>query len=147
MKKQELLNKLNSMSSNTLMETLQIEFTDVGKDYLVATMPVNAKVHQPMGILHGGATVALAESVASAAAHISSGDAAREVRGIEISANHVRSKKEGTVFATARNIHKGRSTQLWEVRIEDEEGRLLSVCKMTTIVLPEAGGKGETSHS
>lgn len=135
MKKQELLERLNSMSSNTLMETLRIEYIDIGEDYLVASMPVDERVHQPMGILHGGATVALAESVASAAAHIFAEGTSREVRGIEITANHLRSKKEGTVFATARSVHKGRSTQLWEVRIEDEEGKLISICKMTAIIL------------
>ena len=135
MKKQELLERLNSMSSNTLMDTLRIEYIDIGEDYLVASMPVDERVHQPMGILHGGATVALAESVASAAAHIFAEGTSREVRGIEITANHLRSKKEGTIFATARNVHKGRSTQLWEVRIEDEEGKLISICKMTAIIM------------
>lgn len=135
MTQKDLLNKLNSMSANTLMETLQIEYTDIGDDYLVATMPVNERVHQPMGLLHGGATVALAESVASAASHIFSEGAEQEVRGIEITANHVKSKKEGLVTARASMIHKGRSTQLWEVRIEDEAGELISLCKTTCIVL------------
>jgi uncharacterized protein (TIGR00369 family) len=135
MKKQELLDKLNSMSSNTLMDTLRIKYTDIGEDYLVASMPVDERVHQPMGILHGGATVALAESVASAAAYIFSEGTDREVRGIEITANHLRSKRKGTVFAKARSVHKGRSTQLWEIRIEDEEGELISLCKMTAIII------------
>lgn len=135
MTEQDLLNKLNSMSSNTLMETLQIQFTEIGKDYLVATMPVNERVHQPMGILHGGASVALAESVAGAASHIFSDGTGKEVRGIEITANHISSKKEGLVTARANIIHKGRTTQLWEIRIEDEAGKLISLCKMTAIIM------------
>ncbi len=129
---------MNSMSANTLMETLQIRFTAVGEDYLTATMPVNAGVHQPMGLLHGGATVALAETVASAAAYFFLGDDSKEVRGIEITANHLKSKRAGQVFATARAIHKGRTTQLWEVRVADEEENLISLCKMTCIVLSKS---------
>ena len=129
---------MNSMSANTLMETLQIRFTAVGIDYLTATMPVNAGVHQPMGLLHGGATVALAETVASSAAHFFLNDEAKEVRGIEITANHLKSKRDGLVNATARPIHKGRTTQLWEVRVTDEQGNLISLCKMTCIILSKA---------
>ncbi len=138
MTRQETLEKMNSMSTNTLMETLQIRFTAVGEDYLTATMPVNAGVHQPMGLLHGGATVALAETVASAAAYFFLGDDSKEVRGIEITANHLKSKRAGQVFATARAIHKGRTTQLWEVRVADEEENLISLCKMTCIVLSKS---------
>ena len=111
MKTQEILNKFNSMNKNTLMETLDIKYTEIGEDYLVATMPVNAKVHQPMGLLHGGASVALAESVGSMASHYFIDDKF-EARGIEISANHVKSKRDGIVTATARIIHKGRKTHL-----------------------------------
>jgi len=134
----ETLKKMNSMLDDTLMETLDITFTDVGADYLTASMPVNSRVHQPMGILHGGATVALAETVASSAAHFLLDDASKEVRGIEITANHLRSKRDGLVFATARPIHKGRTTQLWEVRIVDEEENLISLCKMTCIILSKS---------
>ncbi len=134
MTSEDILKKLNSMSANTLMETLRIEYTEVGDDYLVAKMPVDSRVHQPLGILHGGATVALAESVASAAAYIRSKGSDREVRGLEISANHLKSKKDGVVTGRAKIIHDGRSTQLWEIRIEDEAGQLLSLCKMTALV-------------
>lgn len=137
MTKEEILRKLNSMSANTLLETLRIEFTEVGDDYLVARMPVDERVHQPMGLLHGGASVALAESVASAAAYVFSGGSGRQVRGLEITANHLSSKTEGMVTGRAKVIHKGRTTQLWEIRIEDEDGKLISICKMTAIVLPE----------
>ncbi len=135
MNSKDILEKLNSINKNTLMETLDIHYTEIGSDYLVATMPVNSRVHQPMGLLHGGATVALAESVGSAASHYFTKDDRTEVRGIEINANHLRSVKTGIVQATARIIHKGRSTHLWEIKIEDEEGRLISICKLTCIVL------------
>jgi len=129
---------MNSMLADTLMETLDINFTEIGSDFLTATMPVNSRVHQPMGLLHGGATVALAETVASYAAHLFVGDPSKEVRGIEITANHIKSKRDGLVTATARPIHKGRTTQLWEVRVTDEEGNLISLCKMTCIILSKA---------
>ena len=135
---QETLKKMNSMLVNTLMETLDITFTDMGDDYLTAIMPVNSRVHQPMGLLHGGATVALAETVASSAAHFLLDDHSKEVRGIEIAANHLKSKRDGQVTATARPIHKGRTTQLWEVRVTDEQGNLVSLCKMTCIILSKS---------
>jgi len=135
MNSKDILEKLNSINKNTLMETLDIRYTEIGNDYLVATMPVNSRVYQPMGLLHGGATVALAESVGSAASYYFTKDDNTEVRGIEINANHLRSVKAGIVRATARIIHKGRSTHLWEIKIEDEEGKLISICKLTCIVL------------
>ncbi|MBD3723470.1 MAG: hotdog fold thioesterase [Flavobacterium sp.] len=124
------------LSENTLMETLEIEFIDAGEDFLTAKMPVNPRVHQPMGLLHGGASVALAESVGSAASIMFINPEVTEVRGIEISANHLKSKREGTVFATAKVIHKGKSIHLWEIRIVDEQGALISLCKLTNMVLP-----------
>ncbi len=122
------------------METLDIQFTDAGEDFLEATMPVTPRVHQPMGLLHGGASVALAESVGSAASIMFINPELQEVRGIEISANHLRSKREGMVTGTARIIHQGRSLHLWEVRITDETGKLISLCKITNMVLPRKKG-------
>ena len=119
------------------METLNIKYIDAGPDYLTASMPVNPAVHQPMGLLHGGATVALAESVGSAASFLFVNGEHSEVRGIEISANHLKAKREGIVTATAKIIHKGRSIHLWEIRITDEKDSLISLCKLTTMVLPK----------
>lgn len=119
------------------METLEIEFTDAGEDYLVAKMPVTSKVHQPDGVLHGGATVALAESVGSMASYVFLNTNKFFVRGIEISANHVKSIRQGEVFAKASFIHKGRTTQLWDIRITDDEDNLISVVKLTTLALPK----------
>ena len=135
MSKEKMLEKLNAMTANTLMQTLGIVYTDLGEDYLAATMPVTDKVHQPMGLLHGGATMALAESVASAASMLFVDPEKFEIRGIEIAANHLKSKKSGVIRATAKIVHKGKTTHLWEVRIQDENGGLISVCKQTNIVL------------
>ncbi len=135
MNSKEILDKLNSMTKNTLMDTLNIQYTEVGEDYLVATMPVNEKVHQPMGLLHGGASVALAESVASPASLLFVDPDKFEIKGIEISANHLKSKRDGIVTATAKIIHKGKTTHLWEIKIVDEEGEMISLCKLTNILL------------
>lgn len=135
--RERILKMCNEVSKNTLMQTLNIEYIDAGEDFLVAKMPVNATVHQPMGLLHGGATVALAESVGSAASMLFIDIEKEEVRGIEISANHLRSKRNGTVFATARMIHKGKSIHLWEIKITDEEDILISLCKLTNMILPK----------
>lgn len=137
MSKAEILELCKNISKNTLMETLNIEYIDVGDDFLTAKMPVNSKVHQPMGLLHGGASVALAESVGSAASMLFVDLKQFEVRGIEISANHLRSKKEGEVFATAKIIHKGSRLHLWEIKITDEEGKLISLCKLSNMILPK----------
>ncbi|HZJ37006.1 MAG TPA: hotdog fold thioesterase [Gillisia sp.] len=137
MEKEEILAKCNAMSKNTLMETLNIEFIDIGEDFVTAKMPVNSRVHQPDGVLHGGASVALAESVGSVASHIFLDSSKFFIRGIEISANHLRSISEGEVFAKATFIHKGRTTQLWDIRITDIENNLISVVKLTTIALPK----------
>ncbi|MBF4469810.1 hotdog fold thioesterase [Flavobacterium sp. HJJ] len=133
--KDKTLEFCNTFSKNTLMETLNIEYIDAGSDFLTAKMPVNSSVHQPMGLLHGGASVALAESVGSAASHFFIDAKSQEVRGIEISANHLKSIREGFVFGTARIIHKGKSLHLWEIKITDEAGNLISLCKLTNMVL------------
>jgi len=132
MDKQQILKLTNAICKNTLMETLSIEFTDVGEDFLTARMPVNETVYQPDGVLHGGATAALAESVGSAAVFVLNKNPKAIVRGIEISANHLKSINSGYVHATARPINLGKTIQLWEIRIVDEQKQLISICKLTT---------------
>jgi len=134
--KEKFISLCNQWSKNTLMETLSIEYIDAGEDFLIAKMPVNSRVHQPMGLLHGGASVALAESVGSAASLLLINPEKQEVRGIEISANHVKSKKEGIIFGTARIVHQGKSIHLWEIKITDEQDKLISICKLTNMILP-----------
>lgn len=135
--KDKILALCNKISKNTLMSTLNIEYIDAGEDFLVAKMPVNPSVHQPMGLLHGGASVALAESVGSAASMLYVNHEVSEVRGIEISANHLKAKRDGTVYGTARIVHKGRSIHLWEIKITDENNNLVSLCKLTNMILPK----------
>jgi uncharacterized protein (TIGR00369 family) len=119
------------------METLSIEFIDVGQDFIIAKMPVNKKVHQPDGVLHGGATVALAETVGSFAAHMFLDTQKYFVRGIDISAQHVKSVKNGFVYACAKFLHRGRTTQIFNINVTNEDKELISICKLTTITLPK----------
>ena len=135
--KEKILSVCNQICKDTLMETLDIEYVDVGENFLVARMPVSPRVHQPDGVLHGGASVALAESVGSAASYVFLDGNQFYVRGIEIAANHVKSVKDGYVYARASIVHKGRTTQLWEIKITNEDGHLISNCKLTTIALPK----------
>ena len=137
---ESLLAAFNARNKNTLMETLDIEYVAIGDDFLTAKMPVSPKVHQPYGQLHGGATAALAETVGSAASNFFIDNKNQFINGIQLSINHIKSKREGTVFATAKNIHKGKSTHLWEVTIVDENDNLISVAKMTNIVLAKKIG-------
>lgn len=133
--KTTILKRFDEMCKNTLMETLEIKYIDLGDDYLVATMPVNSRVHQPYGLLHGGATAALAESVGSMASSFFIDNSKYIVKGIELTINHIKSIKEGVVTATAKSIHKGRTTHLWEVRVVNENNELISISKLTNIVL------------
>ena len=133
----EKLVLLNQTQKNTLLETLDIQFTEVGDDYLVAKMPVNERVYQPDGILHGGAAFALAETVGSVASVVFAKAQNVQVRGIEMSGNHLRSVKKGNVYAKAQAIHLGRTTQIWEIRVTDEEEKLVSLIKLTTLSLPK----------
>ena len=131
----EILEKVNKMSSNTLMETLKITFTEIGDNYVVCKMPVTSEVHQPVGILHGGATAALVETVGSFASRYFIKNKDLSIRGIEISTNHVKSISEGFIYAKATNIHLGRTMQIWEVRVTDEYENLISLGKLTTLAI------------
>lgn len=135
MDKSTILRKANEITKDTLMETLQIKFTDIGSDFIEATMPVNSAVHQPAGLLHGGANAALAESVGSCGSVVLLKDPTVGVVGIEINANHLRSVKSGMVRARGVVLHQGRRTHVWEIKIYDEQDRLLSVCRLTNMIV------------
>ncbi|MEO8933992.1 MAG: hotdog fold thioesterase [Xanthomarina sp.] len=135
--KESVLAQANAASKNTLMETLNIEMIDYGEDFLIARMPVNSRVYQPDGVLHGGATAALAESVGSFASHIFIDIENKFVRGLEITANHIKSVTEGYVYAKATFLHKGRTTQLLDIRVTDDHDNLISICRLSTISLPK----------
>ena len=128
------LEALNALSAGTAMEPLGIEFTELGPDFLCATMPVDRRTHQPYGLLHGGASVLLAETLGSTAAMLCAAEGERCV-GIEINANHLRAVRDGHVTGTARALHIGGRTQVWEIRIEDEGGRLACVSRLTLAVI------------
>ena len=125
------------MVKGNLMETLEIEFVDLGEDFLSARMPVTPKVHQIHGLLHGGATVALAETVGSAAVSVLSQDPSISTVGIEISANHLKSTSSGYVTTTAKPLHMGKTIQLIEIRVVDDQDNLISHCKLSTFSLPK----------
>ena len=126
----------NALRHGTLIEHLGIVITEAGDDWLRATMPVDARTKQPFGLLHGGASVALAETLGSMAGGYCVDPATQMVVGLEINANHLRAVREGTVTGTARALHVGRSTQVWEIRIEDEAGRPVCVSRLTLAVVP-----------
>jgi len=126
---------LQQQAAGTLIEHLGIEFVEVGDDYLRARLPVDARTVQPFGILHGGASVALAETLGSAAANWCVDYAEKMCVGLDINANHVRAARSGVVIGTARPVHVGASTHVWEIRIEDERARLVCIARLTMAVL------------
>ena len=137
MDKEKTLEICNAMVKGNLMETLDIEFVDVGADFLSARMPVTPKVHQIHGVLHGGATVALAETVGSAAVPVLSQDPNVSIVGIEISANHLKSVSSGYVTAIAKPLRMGKNIQFMEIRVTDEDENLISHCKLSTFSRPK----------
>jgi 1,4-dihydroxy-2-naphthoyl-CoA hydrolase len=132
--------RINGWSRGTMMETLDIRFVDAGDDWLRATMPVDHRTQQPFGLLHGGASVVLAETLGSTAALLTL-DVEKEIAvGLDINANHVRGVRGGLVTGTAKAIHLGRTTQVWEIRIEEEAGKLVCLSRLTMAVIPSPGG-------
>jgi uncharacterized protein (TIGR00369 family) len=124
-------------TKGTIMEALGIELVEVSEDKVVATMPVHGPTRQPYGILHGGASVVLAETVASVGTANLIDWGTQAAVGLEINANHIRSKREGIVTATGVPLHKGRSTMVWDIKIRDEEGALICVSRCTVAIIPQ----------
>lgn len=127
--------QLNKWSEGCLVSHLDIVFTEVGPDFLIAKMPVSDKTKQPMGLLHGGASVVLAETLGSVAASIVVQPLGKIAVGLEINANHLRSKRDGWVFGKVTPLHVGKSTHLWEIKITDESNQLVAVSKITMAIL------------
>jgi len=125
----------NRWCRGTLQEALGITFHAGGPDELVATMPVGPATVQPMGLLHGGATAALAESLGSTGSAMLVDLSTQAVVGIEVNANHLKGVRSGMVTATGRLVHRGRSTHVWDIRVTDGEGALVAVCRMTNMIL------------
>lgn len=133
------LESLNRLSENTLAEHLGIEFTEIGPDFLTARMPVDRRTHQPYGLLHGGASVALAETLGSVAAHCCIDIEKQFCVGLEINANHIKSVRMGYVNGTAKPLHIGKRTQVWEIRIVNEQAELVCISRITMAVIDKTG--------
>ena len=118
-----------------MSDLLEMKVTDIGEDFLTMSMPVTSRVHQPLGLLHGGAVAALAENVASLAGNLIVGKDGKACVGLSLNSNHLKSVKDGLVFSTAKAIHVGRTTQVWEVETRTEEGVLINVTRMTLAVI------------
>jgi 1,4-dihydroxy-2-naphthoyl-CoA hydrolase len=129
------LEELNRFSQNTLAEHLGIIITAIGADFLEAKMPVDHRTHQPHGLLHGGASVALAESLGSIAAYCTLDSALKTCVGLEINANHIKGVRSGYVIAVARPLHVGQRTQVWEIKIHNEQKELVCVSRITMSVI------------
>ena len=132
----ESLEELNKMSKNTILEVLDIRITGISEDYLEATMPVDHRTHQVYGILHGGASAVLAETIGSIGAMLVVDRTKYYCVGLDINANHIKAVKSGIVKGTARPIHTGRSTQVWHIEIKNEAGELVCISRLTMAVVP-----------
>lgn len=132
---------LNKLSENTLISHLQIQFTEAGEDYLKATMPVTSIVHQPYGLLHGGASVVLAETLGSSLSNYILRDPRFVAVGQQIDANHLRSKTNGTVYGHATVVRKGRTSHLIKIEITDENGKLICYSHLTNAIIPNPNAK------
>ncbi len=128
--------QLNARSRNTLVEHLGIVLTEVGEDWLRGTMPVDARTLQPAGLLHGGASVVLAETLGSVAGNLCLDNTRQMAVGLEINANHLRAVRSGVVTGTARPVHIGRNTHVWEIRIENEAGKPTCISRITLAIVP-----------
>lgn len=134
-KKEFSLEKLQGMSAGTMGEHLGINFSEIGEDYLKATMPVDHRTKQPYGLLHGGASVALAETLGSVASSLVLDTSSFICVGLEINANHIRSVSQGYVTGIATPIHLGSSTHVWDIKIYDQRERLVCISRLTVAVL------------
>lgn len=132
-KQSATVDELNTMQQNSLASHLGIEFQDIGSDYLVAVMPVDERTKQPFGLLHGGASVVLSETMGSVAGFLAA-EPGSMVVGLEVNANHLRSATGGAVTGVVRPIHVGRSTQVWETQISDQHGKKVCVSRLTVMV-------------
>lgn len=130
------LEELNKLARNTMLEVLDIQITAVGDDFIEATMPVDKRTHQPYGILHGGASVVLAESLASMGAMLTVDQTKFHCVGIDINANHIKAVRSGRVTGRATPIHTGKSTQVWQIEIKNEQKELICISRLTMAVVP-----------
>lgn len=138
------LEDANKVGENTLVSHLGIEVTEIGEDYMTATMPVDERTVQPLRLLHGGASVALAESIGSMASYMVIDFPQQYALGLEINANHIKSAKSGKVTGTVRPVHLGRKTHVWNIEITNEEKQLVCISRLTMAILEKDQGKMPT---
>ena len=129
------IKQLNELNKNTLMEVLEIEYVEVGDNYVIAKMPVNHKTHQPMGLLHGGASAALIESIGSMGSALCIDHKTHAIVGLEVNANHIKGVSSGYVYANGKLMHQGRRTHLWQVDIKNEQDNLVCTGRLTVMVI------------
>jgi len=129
------LEAINAMSKDTLVENLGIEVIEMGENFLVAKMPVDKRTHQPMGLLHGGASVVLAETLGSIAATLTLNNKEQHCVGLEINANHIKSARSGFVYGKTQPIHVGKRTQIWEIKVTNDQQELVCISRITLAIL------------
>jgi 1,4-dihydroxy-2-naphthoyl-CoA hydrolase len=129
------IDQLHALSEKTISHHLGIEFIEIGSDFVTARMPVDRRTHQPFGILHGGASVVLAETLGSIASFLCISDENQQAVGLEINANHLRPAKDGFVYGTVKPIHIGRTTHIWDIRITNEQGKLVCISRLTVAIV------------
>ena len=134
------LDQLQAISQNTLVEHLGIEFVEIGTDFITAKMPVDHRTHQPLGLLHGGASVVLAETLGSVGATLMVDPKEQYCVGLEINANHIKSVREGHVLGVAKPVHIGKRTHIWEIRITSDAGALVCISRITMAVIDKKKG-------
>lgn len=128
------LTQLNTSSKDTMVEVLGIKYTEIGEDYISGTMPVDKRTHQPMGIMHGGASAALIETLGSIGSHLFIDSETQFSSGLDLNINHIRAKRSGIVTGKAVLVHKGRTTHVWQVDITNEENKLVSTGRLTVFI-------------
>jgi 1,4-dihydroxy-2-naphthoyl-CoA hydrolase len=136
MLRQESLERLNAMNRNTIMEVLGIEYTALTPTSISGKMPVDHRTHQPVGLLHGGATAVLAETLGSLGSTLIVDTSRFAITGIEVNANHLKGVREGYVYATATIVHAGKTTHVWNIEVVNEEQKPVAVCRLTVVVIP-----------
>lgn len=129
------IEEINNICKDSLVEYLEIEFIDYGDTFVIAKMPVNSKKRQPQGLLHGGASLALAETVASAGSFLLVDTEKYNVLGLQVTGNHISTVKDGDIFAKAEIVHLGQSTHVWDVKIYTVDDKLISVARVTNIII------------
>lgn len=133
------VDQLNSMNRNTVMEVLGIEYTALGEGFIHGKMPVDHRHHQPMGILHGGVTAVLAETLGSVGSHLIAQAENKAAVGLEINVNHIKSMSSGTLFGYAKIIHQGKRTHLWQIDLKNENDVLIAVAKLSVMIIDKKG--------